>query len=126
MSECTNVAAFLRESGFRLRTTIGIVELLERRIDMASAAALRKRWEFGRELLGARDDEGRLPAGFFSKLMKATGKSRSELRYRELFAATYPETELLDAISTFGSWDRIVESLKVRRRRIADGRVDAR
>jgi transposase-like protein len=86
---------------------------IDRRIDEHESTGLCQRWLFGRELLAMRDDRGRLPKGVISELVKLTGKSRSELRFREQFAAAYPTAdELRTAIAQFGCWDRVVEHLK--------------
>ena len=76
-------------------------------------AALRDRWEFGRQMLAARDGAGRLPNGYLADLVERTGKSRSELGRRAQFAATYPtDEELSHAVGTFTSWRDVWRSLK--------------
>jgi len=59
---------------------------MDNRITASEADGIRLRCEFGRELLSARNEDGDLPAGMLSALTKRTGKSRSELRYRERLA----------------------------------------
>jgi hypothetical protein len=94
---------------------LGIERLarIDERIDAHEGAALRDRWEFGREMLAARDGAGRLPNGYLAALVERTGKSRTELHYRSEFAARYlSEDELLNALSSFPSWREIVATLK--------------
>ena len=87
--------------------------LIDKRIDENESDALRARWEFGREMLTARDGKGRLPDGYLTQLVERTGKGRSELSCRVRFAERFPtETELCDAITQFGSWFQITRNLK--------------
>ncbi len=91
---------------------LGIERLvrLDERIDSREGEALRDRWEFGRELLAARDGKGRLPNGYLTALVERTGKSRSELGYRLQFAEAFPtEAELSTAVDSFRSWTEIRE-----------------
>lgn len=79
-------------------------------------AALRDRWEFGRQMLAARDGAGRLPNGYLAGLMERTGKSRAELGHRARFAAYFEtEEELANAVSTFGSWHQAVKEMKAQK-----------
>jgi N6-adenosine-specific RNA methylase IME4 len=91
---------------------LGIERLvhIDRRIDAREGEALRDRWEFGRELLAARDGKGRLPNGYLSALVERTGKSRRELAYRVQFAERFPtEGQLCTAVHSFQSWTEIRE-----------------
>ncbi|HZI97085.1 MAG TPA: ParB N-terminal domain-containing protein [Actinomycetales bacterium] len=80
------------------------IDATDERVTGAEAAAIRLRWEFGRELLDG-------PAGDppLAAVVKATGKSRTELTYRMRLAERYPTEEALNAgIEEFGSWDAFV------------------
>jgi N6-adenosine-specific RNA methylase IME4 len=86
---------------------LGIERLvrIEERIGAAEGSGLRGRWEFGHELLAARDGKGRLPNGYLKAITERTGTGRSELQFRARFAERYPtEEELCNAITQFGSW----------------------
>lgn len=86
---------------------------LDRRIDALEGDALRDRWEFGRLMLAARDGAGRLPNGYLSALVDKTGKSRSELKYRAIFASQCPtEAELVTAVTSYQSWTDLRSALK--------------
>lgn len=85
---------------------------IDARIDANESDALRARWEFGRQMLAARDGMGRLPNGYLSALTERTGKSRSELKYRAQFAETYDEDELANALALSPSWREVAKSLK--------------
>ena len=87
--------------------------LIDKRIDENEADALRARWEFGREMLAARDGAGRLPNGYLAELVQRTGKSRPELSFRAQFAASYPtEEELSTAVDSYRTWTDIRSTLK--------------
>jgi N6-adenosine-specific RNA methylase IME4 len=93
-------------------TDLGIERLvrLDERIDAHEGQALRDRWEFGQEMLAARDGAGRLPNGYLADLVERTGKSRTELKYRAQFAETYPnEDELANALASFTSWFEVTQ-----------------
>jgi hypothetical protein len=84
---------------------------LDRRIDKNESTALRARWEFGKLVLETRGGDGRLPNGFLAELVERTGKSRSEIKYRQQFAKQYPtEDELANALASFTSWRDVIES----------------
>lgn len=86
---------------------LGLARLtrIEERITGAEGDGLRARWEFGHELLAARDGKGRLPNGYLTAVVDATGTSRRELSYRIKFAETFPtEDELCTAVQSFRSW----------------------
>lgn len=86
---------------------------IDKQIDDNESTALRARWEFGRQMLTARDGAGRLPNGYMTKLVERTGKSRSELGYRVQFAEMFPtESELSTAVDSFASWTDLRSSLK--------------
>lgn len=86
---------------------------LDERIDANEADVLRARWEFGRQMLAARDGAGRLPNGYLTELVERTGKSRAELKFRSQFASAYPtEVELATAVASFDSWTDIRASFK--------------
>jgi len=86
---------------------------IDQRIDASESTALRDRWEFGHQMLAARDGAGRLPNGYLAELVERTGKSRSELGYRVQFAETYAtEEELSTAVDSFSSWTDLRSSLK--------------
>jgi N6-adenosine-specific RNA methylase IME4 len=86
---------------------------IDQEIDANEAGALRARWEFGRQMLAARDGAGRLPNGYLAALVERTGKSRRELSYRAQFAATYAdEDELCNALHSFDSWRELAKALK--------------
>lgn len=91
---------------------IGIERLvrIEQRIGAAEGSGLRARWEFGHELLAARDGKGRLPNGYLKAIADRTGTSRRELGYRMAFAERFAtEDELCNAIATFGSWFAVTQ-----------------
>jgi hypothetical protein len=82
---------------------------LEERIGGAESEGLRARWEFGRELLAARDGKGRLPNGYLKAVCAETKSSRSELVYRMQFAERFPtEDELSNALDSYRSWFSVV------------------
>lgn len=90
---------------------LGIQRLIhiEERISGAEDQGLRARWEFGHELLAARDGKGRLPNGYMREVSERTGKSRSELSYRAQFAEVFPtESELSNALDSYTSWRELV------------------
>jgi N6-adenosine-specific RNA methylase IME4 len=90
---------------------LGIERLarIEERISGAEDAGLRARWEFGHELLAARDGKGRLPNGYLRTVTERTGVGRAEAGARMKFAERWPtEAELSDAVRTFGSWHQVV------------------
>jgi N6-adenosine-specific RNA methylase IME4 len=64
-------------------------------------------------MLAARDCAGRLPNGYLAELAQRTGKSRTELSRRAIFATRYPsEGELLHAVEQFPSWHEVAKNLK--------------
>jgi N6-adenosine-specific RNA methylase IME4 len=86
---------------------IGIERLvrIEARIGDAEGSGLRARWEFGRELLAARGEHGRLPNRYLTDVAERVQVSRSELKYRMQFAERYPtEDELATAVASYRSW----------------------
>lgn len=86
---------------------------IDQQIDANESTALRARWEFGQQMLAARDGAGRLPNGYLAQLVERTGKSRAELGFRVQFAATYPtETQLSNALDSCASWSETIRSLK--------------
>lgn len=94
-------------------TDIETLVLIDKQIDENESCALRARWEFGREMLAARDGAGRLPNGYLTQLSERTGKSRTELSRRAIFATRYPsESELLHAVEQFPSWHEVAKNLK--------------
>ena len=92
--------------------------VIDKRIDAAEEQAadslresLRDRWEFGRLMLAERKGK-QLPKGAMAKLVEATGKSETELKYRARFAERYPtEDEVGRAMPTFTSWTQVKKSL---------------
>jgi hypothetical protein len=82
---------------------------IDKRIDAIEVEGLRERWEFGRIMLAARNGKKRLPNGYLAALVKATGKSRTELGYRIQFAEKYPE--LSNALDSFTSWFEVTQNL---------------
>lgn len=91
-------------------TDIEDLVLLDKRIDENESDALRARWEFGREMLAARDGAGRLPNGYLTALVQRTGKARAELSFRATFASRYAEAELPTLVGS--SWTEVRSSLK--------------
>lgn len=86
---------------------------IDQSIDENESSALRARWEFGKQMLAARDGKGRLPNGYLAELVERTGKSRDELSKRARFAERYPtESEMYNAVLQFGSWHQIANNLK--------------
>lgn len=86
---------------------------IDRQIDENESTALRARWEFGQQMLAARDGAGRLPNGYLRRLVDRTGKSTTELGRRARFASMYPtEEELAHAVGTFPSWHELAKALK--------------
>lgn len=82
---------------------------LEQRIGESEETGLFARWEFGRELLAARDGKGRLPNGYLTKVAAETGAGRRELKYRAQFATRFATPdELGNAVAQFRSWHAIV------------------
>lgn len=89
---------------------------IDKRIDSHEGAALRDRWEFGQQMLAARDGAGRLPNGYLAALKARTGKSHTELAWRAQFATAFPsEHELSSALESFSSWTEAVRSIKAAR-----------
>ncbi len=91
---------------------LGIERLarIEERISGAEGSGLRARWEFGHELLAARDGKGRLPNGYLKAVTERTGASRQELGYRSLFADRFPtEEQLTNAVGQFKTWHQVVK-----------------
>ena len=85
---------------------------IEARVSSAEADGLRARWEFGRELLKARDGKGRLPNGYLAAVVERTGASQREISYRIQFAERYPtKRELRKALQDCGSWWGVIEAL---------------
>ncbi len=85
---------------------------LEERIVSSETDGLRARWEFGHELLSARDGKGRLPNGYLVAVVERTGASRAELTYRMQFAKRcQTEDELFNTVEQFGSWHVIVRDV---------------
>ena len=88
--------------------------LIDKRIDENESDALRARWDFGRVMLAARDGAGRLPNGYLTELVRVTGKSRAELKYRAIFATRYiDENEMVTAVTNCASWTELRSSLKL-------------
>jgi N6-adenosine-specific RNA methylase IME4 len=86
---------------------------IDQQIDQNESTALRGRWEFGHQMLAARDGAGRLPNRYLAQLVERTGKSRRELAYRAQFAETYAtEEELCTAVHSFQSWTELRSALK--------------
>ena len=83
---------------------------MEQRIDAAETDAITERWEFGRWMLTHVPEGGKkLPTGFLARLSEATGKSRSELKYRREFAERIPTKEALaNALANHPSWREVV------------------
>lgn len=99
----------MNESAQVLDLSLARLAKLEHRISGAEGDGLRARWEFGHELLAARDGKGRLPNGYLARVAGETGASRSELKARAQFAERFQrDEELADAIGQFRSWYRIV------------------
>ncbi len=99
-------------AGMALVSDLGIERLvrIEARIGDAEGSGLRARWEFGRELLAARDGKGRLPNRYLTAVAERVQASRSELKYRMQFAERFPtEEELATAVASFRSWWEIRE-----------------
>lgn len=87
--------------------------LIDKQIDENESTALRARWEFGHQMLTARDGKKRLPDRYLAELIERTGKSQRELSYRQQFAEVFPtEEELCTAVQSFESWTAVRESLK--------------
>jgi N6-adenosine-specific RNA methylase IME4 len=86
--------------------------LIDKQIDENESTALRARWEFGRVMLSMQDESGRLPHKKLAELVQATGKSRSELKYRAQFAEKYTEEKVATALATFTAWREVTKSLK--------------
>lgn len=86
---------------------------IDQQIDANESTALRARWEFGQQMLAARDGAGRLPNGYLTRLVERTGKSRTELKYRAIFASSCPtEGQLVNALTNSPSWFELTKSLK--------------
>jgi N6-adenosine-specific RNA methylase IME4 len=89
---------------------------LDQRIDANESDALRARWEFGQQMLLAREGKERLPNGYLAMLRERTGKSHTELNWRSQFAEAYPsEGELSSALESFTSWTEVVRAIKTAR-----------
>lgn len=85
---------------------------IEQRIAGAEGEGLRARWEFGRDLLSARDGKGRLPNGYLTLVSTETMASRSELKYRMQFAEKFStEAELANALALSPSWREVVSNV---------------
>lgn len=78
----------------------------EAKIDAAEGEAILERWEVGRELIAMVPEGGKqLPNGLLDDYAKASGKSRSEIKYRCQFARQYRTREqVANALATYGSW----------------------
>ena len=92
---------------------IGVDELvdLDRKVDAAEGEGIMARWEFGRELaeIKKKNNSKQLPHGLLEKLVRETGKSERELRYRVKFAETYKTREEVGKVlPTFPSWWQII------------------
>ncbi len=82
---------------------------LEERIGESESSGLRARWEFGHELLAARDGKGRLPNRYLIQVQEQTGVDQRELRRRAQFAQRFQtEDELGHAVTEFRTWHAIV------------------
>lgn len=82
---------------------------IEQRIAGAEDTGLRARWEFGRDLLAARDGKGRLPNGYLALVVEETQASRAEINHRMRFAERFAtEEELSNALDSYRSWHEIV------------------
>lgn len=89
---------------------------IDQRIDANESDALRGRWEFGHQMLAARDGAGRLPNRYRAALVERTGKSVAELTYRMQFAETFStEEELFTAVNSYASWTDLRSTLKKQR-----------
>lgn len=98
---------------------------IDKQIDENESTALQARWEFGRQMLAARDGAGRLPNGYLTRLVERTGKGRVELSRRARFAERFPtEDELCHAVTQFGSWHQVVKNLKAERDASANNPVE--
>lgn len=99
-----STAADIEYVGSEESADLGIERLvhIDKQIDENETCALRARWEFGRQMLAARDGAGRLPNGYLTRLVERTGKSRAELSFRATFASRYAEVELPTLVGS--SW----------------------
>jgi hypothetical protein len=80
---------------------------LDRRVDTAEGDGLRARWEFGKVMLDLRIGK-LLPRGVLDEKATLIGKSRSEIKFRMLFAERFhTETQLAHAVNQFKSWHEI-------------------
>lgn len=87
------------------------IDVAEDQIADGVRESLRNRWEFGKLMLAKRKGK-QLPNGMLDELAEATGKSRSELKYRMQFAERYPtEDEVARALATFTSWTQVKRNL---------------
>lgn len=95
-------------------TSIEEYVLIDKRIDGREDENLRDRWEFGKRLLAERAGK-QLLKGRLDEIATATGKSRTELKYRMLFAERYPtENEVVNALTTLKSWHAFVNPKRER------------
>jgi hypothetical protein len=88
------------------------IDLADTQAKTAAQGAIRARWEFGRRVKAERDENGgkQLPNGRMAELVKLTGKSEREIRYRMQFADLHEESELGTLVQTFGTWDALRRS----------------
>lgn len=88
------------------------IEIADTQARTAAQGAIRARWEFGRRIKAERDANGRkqLPNGRMTELVKLTGKSEREIRYRMQFADLHEESEVGTLVQTYGTWDALRRS----------------
>lgn len=85
---------------------------LEERITVSEGEGLRARWEFGHELLAARDGKGKLPRGLTEDLTAELEIHPREIQRRVKFAQRFPDEDALrHAVSQYGSWHVIVHDV---------------
>lgn len=89
-------------------TDLDVYKGLEAEIDAGENVAIWARWRFGKALVAERRPSGLLPEGRLDEICNATGRSRSEIKYRMQFAEQYPEDqEVATVVATCGSWTSI-------------------
>jgi len=88
------------------------LQKLEEGIKANDKGNLEARWQYGRVLLQRRGDDKQLPHGALDLLVARDRISRSEIKYRMQFAATYPtKREVATAMATYRTWTAIKAAL---------------
>lgn len=89
--------------------TLAAVTQLEEKIAASEGQAIIARWEFGREMLKARQGKKKLPPGLLQVVMDRCRLGRSEIAARMQLAALFPTRQaIVRCIGQWKSWFEIV------------------